>query len=1108
MAEAGRPWLAWAWLALGLALSATLLLAHPAAVVAAWLAQPALALGFSRLRGLRPAQPAPVLQRDLLALATLWGLGGVLLLLAAGWPLAALLETGSLAAALGLGTLSGIALLVLWRAWPAFGQAERSGGSLSVLAAQVGNGGSADAGRGFLVAAAVFVVLAGALALAWPGLVPPGPRPGLVAAFALVSLLAHVVAQRFGTELPAPDRLPANLPIIGDEDDTDAPAPIEAGDPDARLYAATRAGRIEAALAALEDGADPEALPDVADRDQRSLPMLAALLGDLRLLRQLIARGVDLNAEHAGLTPLLAATRDSWHGRPEAVMTLLANGADPRHADAEGNTALHHAARSTDPGVAALLLDAGAVLETLNAEGFSPLGVACASGNWRLARFLIERGAKPEPKGGQPALLAAAAGDDDPAGVQLLLRHKARVDARGQRQRSALHVACASGHVEIVGCLLDAGADRNARDEDGLTPLLEAARNAQAAVLARLAQARPDVAAVDARGRNALVLAAESDAGPELVRHLIAMGVDPEQRDQDGRRAIEHALGAGRWPQVAVLDPSYPLPASVAEGLAGGHFEKSPRELLREALVADRMESAEAMLRLGAGPDAAGLAALLLEFAGEPDLPRFDWLLRHGASADTWLDADGTVLTHLLGRGGYASAALQRLLERAQPVGGRGGLARWLQACLDGEHVTRGHEQLALCLLERGADAFGGAPSDPPLGLAIRLGWLRLAEALLAMGVDPNARDGRGHTPLHAAAALGREGALRIMIRHGASPALCAPDGQTPLGLALAADRRELSHWLEWRQWQLPGRALQPSDLPAAAMAGDDEAVRRLLELGLPVDAVDAQGCSALLRAAGGGHEAVVALLLARGAETRIAARTGATPLSAAISMRHAGVVDQLLRAGAEPDLPLPGQVTPLMLAAALGQPELISRLLAHGANPEARDAQGLAPLHCAALHAFSSRDRQRVLALVDVLLLADVEPDSPSAAGQTPLLLLLGARAEPGTACDEDVLLAALDRLLGEGVALDAQDPRGLTPLHLAALHGLPRVVQRLLREGADRQARDALGRTPHDLAVLRGFVDVAAEFEPARSAGTPSLARFLREPAADDENGPKRSR
>jgi ankyrin repeat protein len=109
-------------------------------------------------------------------------------------------------------------------------------------------------------------------------------------------------------------------------------------------------------------------------------------------------------------------------------------------------------------------------------------------------------------------------------------------------------------------------------------------------------------------------------------------------------------------------------------------------------------------------------------------------------------------------------------------------------------------------------------------------------------------------------------------------------------------------------------------------------------------------------------------------------------------------------------------------------------------------------------------------------------------------LLLLLGARAEAGAACDEDVLLAVLERLLNEGVALDAQDQRGLCALHLAAMHGLLAVVQRLLREGANRGLRDSLGRTAHDLALLRGYVDIAAEFEPTRA--TPSLARFLREP------------
>jgi len=112
-----------------------------------------------------------------------------------------------------------------------------------------------------------------------------------------------------------------------------------------------------------------------------------------------------------------------------------------------------------------------------------------------------------------------------------------------------------------------------------------------------------------------------------------------------------------------------------------------------------------------------------------------------------------------------------------------------------------------------------------------------------------------------------------------------------------------------------------------------------------------------------------------------------------------------------------------------------------------------------------------------------------------TPLLLLLGARAEPGTACDEEVVLAGLERLLDEDVSLDVQDPRGFGPLHLAALHGLLRVVSRLLRAGADPELRDTLNRTPREIAVMRGFIDVAAEFVPATPGAGASMARFLRD-------------
>ena len=1087
-----------ALLLLGLLLAwLPLIVDSPLALAGLVLAQPALLLGWSGLRGSREIRrPRFPLLVDAASVGLLWTLAFALLALIVAWPLQALLDNGALVPALVLSLCVGFAVLGLWRLWPAFAQAARHGQSFSALLSAATRGGNLELARGLVITLLVFSVLALGLVLIWPGVLSGPSRFSGLLLFPLLALFAHGQIHRWADrQQTATIALAETTPVAEPRPGPTSAVEVEVGTADERLYAALRTGRVEAGLDALTGGADAKSLPAAGDRDQRTLSMLAALQGDLRVLRQLIARGVDLNQQHGGLTALLAATRDSWHGRPEAVMTLLANGADARLPDNEGNTPLHHAARSTDPAVAALLLDAGALVDTLNQEGFSPLGIACASGNWRLARFLIEHGARPEPAGGQPALLAAASGDDDPGGAQLLLRHKARVDARGTGQRTALMQACAAGNPDVVAALLDAGADRNAHDSEGLTPLLEAARNGHTAVVARLARAKPDTGAVDERHRNALVLACLAGAEPELLRLLMSLGVDAGQPDDHGRRAIEIAIEHGRWPQVAVLDPGYVLPASVAEGLADGEFAKTPRELLHEALATHRPETAEAMLALGGGSSPDVLAGLLLEFSADDTLVAFDWLCRHGAPADLNRSDQDCVLFQLLDRGGSRQLALLRLLDRGQAVGGRGGLSRFLAACQSGEHTSRGAEQIALALLERGADAFGMAPGqDPPVVLAIRLGWQRLLETLLAQGVDPNVRDSRGHSAIHVAAALGREGALRVLIRAGALPQARSPDGQTALGMALAAGRSDLSHWLEWRGWSLPGRPLQAADLPAAAIAGDLEAVRRLLELGLPVDAVDGQGCTALLRAAGGGHLEIVRRLLDVGADRQLSARTGATPLSAAISMRHAPVVELLLQVGTDSNQALPGGVTPLMLAAALGLPEIAGRLLARGAVVDAIDDQGLSALHCAALHAFTARDRQRVLALFDLLLLADLAPDLANASGHTPLLLLLGARAEAGAACDEAVVLAVLDRLLNEGVSLDAQDQRGLCALHLAAMHGLLSVVERLLREGANRQLRDSLGRTAYDLALLRGYVDIATQFEPSRPA--PSLARFLREP------------
>ncbi|MCZ8164533.1 ankyrin repeat domain-containing protein [Silanimonas sp.] len=1083
---------------LGLAVLPALWPVGAMAVLGPWLAQPALALGMALLS---PAPEAPALRvwwRDAITLAVLWGATLALLGLGFAWPWSSLLETGSLAAALGLGAVVGLAWTVLWRQWTLFAMAARQGGGLAALAAAVP--GTWSLHRGLALAVAVLAATVGAWLLVWP---PPRLLSiwWLAAPYAAGLLAVHAALQRSGHAPEAPPLPPEPVaPRVLEAEDDDEPASPAVGD----VYAHARAGRIDAVIEALDAGADPDALPEPGAPDQRSLPMLAALLPDLRLLRELIIRGADLNQEHAGLTPLLAATRDSWHGRIDAVTMLLANGADPRRADRDGNTPLHHAARSTDPAIAAQLLDAAADLHALNGEAQPPLALALASGNWRVARFLLERGAKPESPGAQPSLLAAAGGDDDdPAGVQLLLKHKAKVDSRDARGRTALLEALAAGHAAIAQVLIDAGASVDAADDEGRTALLEAARSPNPALLPLVLARHPDPAARDVGGRNALALACEAGVEPERLRALLALGIDREARDAAGRRPVDHAVGGGRWALVAVLDPDYPLPGDLDE-VAPGAALKPARERLRDALRARDFRAAQDVLGAEDAPGRVAISMLLLEFADAAGIDVFEWLLEHGAHSDDRVSGMDSVGLLLLDRGLDAELGLRALLAQGQTPQGVGAVARWLAA--NPREPSRA-AAIALHLLERGADPFGPAPNgDSTLGLAAQLPCLPVLDALLQRGVDPAQRDARGHTPLHLAVARGHEAVIKRLVRHGAPADARAADGQTPHGAALARGRRDLAEWLDWGPWKLPGRALQPGDLPAAAMAGDLGAVVRLVALGLAVDGVDAQGCTALLRAAGGGHLAIVDHLLGLHAHTAVAARTGATPLSAAISMRHANVVDRLLAAGADPEQAMPGGVTPLMLASALGLPDLVSRLLRAGADVAARDAQGLTPLHCAALFAFNSRERARVLALFDALLLADADAEATSASEQTPTLLLLGARAEAGASVDEDVLLAALDRLLSEGVSLGQIEHRGLTVLHLAALHGLGRIVERLLREGANPAARDRLGRTPHDLALIRGFVDIAALFQsvrnaeakPAADAGTGDAAAASSSPSA----------
>lgn len=1103
----------------GVVLTAFGLLAGMPGVPVIVLAQPLTALGVVMIARPRPGSGLTARwRRDLPALSVVW-LGAPLLLgLLTVGPFWGLYRQDRLLLAwLASGAVAAMVVLS-WRLWPVWSRVLSEGGPLMAHRRHLDDAGWL-AWRG-LGAVVPFVMLAAFSALPfWSGWQTLSGQVPASLGLALLSPFLHAAivwltpcTQMQGASSTGDTAEEANARMaavsLGDQllaEAAQPPPPLEALVPSQyvpELYEAVRAGRVDRALQLIEAGADVHAPPPAEARDQRQLSAIAAVLPDLRLLRMLIAEGLDLNRVHRGMTPLLAATRDSWHGRPEAVMMLLANGADVRQTDSQGNTALHYAARSADPGVAAQLCDAAAGLDVVNGEGFTPLGVACAGGNWRLARFLLDRGARCEVEHAVPALVAAASSeDDDPIGVQLLLRHKARIDARDSQHRSALHEAAAAGHVAVVDVLLAAGARIEGRDVAGRTPLLDACANGHEAVLDTLQGHRPDLHAHDVEGRNALWLACAADqTSVGLVEQLMTLGVSARIADHAGRCAVDVAAAMGRWRLVVLLDPDYRLPGVVSEqltatdGSVGDTLpDRTPLSLLRDGLSRGDVHGLQDMARLCSSEE---LGQLLHEPALWSQPQAMTWLLAHGADPQQE-DASGhTPAYALLGAGASGLVALDALVELGVPLAGAGGLARLLMAALRDPPSARLTEHQVMTWLDRGTglDLTGlSETGHSALNLAVQLGWLLLAERLLQEGAAREARDSQGRTVLHLVTEQGDAAAVQLLVRQGADPQARLPDGTTPLGMALSQGRDDIARWLDWRIWPLPLRPLAPSDLPAAARAGDGEAVQRLLTLGMDVNAVDVQGCTALLHAAGTGNATLVSYLLAAGADPGRAAGSGITPLGAAVRLRQMATVTALLEAGADIEQRLPGGVSVLMLATTLGLPDMVSRLVAAGADVHATDARQLTALHCAAQFGYTARDRSRLLALFDALLLAGADPNRTAGMELTPLLLLLGAGAEPGTPCDIPVVLAGLERLIDEGVQLETRDARGFGPLHLAALHGQSVLVQRLLRAGVAPSTTDAQGRTPREIAQLRGYVDVAGEFLPAQPGAT-SLARFLR--------------
>ena len=151
-----------------------------------------------------------------------------------------------------------------------------------------------------------------------------------------------------------------------------------------------------------------------------------------------------------------------------AVQQLLNRGFDPNTIDAKGNIGLLLAIREPSLKVAQVLAASPKIeLNSLSAQGESPLMMAALKGQLALAEVLIKKGADVNKTGWTPLHYAATSGQMPM--IRLLLENYAYIDAESPNGSTPLMMASMYGTPDAVKLLIEEGADPLLKNQQGLT---------------------------------------------------------------------------------------------------------------------------------------------------------------------------------------------------------------------------------------------------------------------------------------------------------------------------------------------------------------------------------------------------------------------------------------------------------------------------------------------------------------------------------------------------------------------------------------------------------------------------------------------------------------
>ncbi len=376
----------------------------------------------------------------------------------------------------------------------------------------------------------------------------------------------------------------------------------------------------------VENGADVNARNSSGD----SVLLMAAQKNKKDAGELLLQKGADIFATNMeNNSPLRVAFMDlnveKWFINSETMLMR----------DGSGNTPLHYAAEWKYKQSAQMLIDRGANVSAVNANGESAVFAATKGNSPELIDLLVSKGAPVDSRNvaardnlGNTPVHAAVKWNSKEAAKELL-SYGVDVNAQNLNGKTALSEACKSGKKELSIMLIEKGANVNATDNQGRTVLMDAVQSQNVEIVDMLLSKGANVNVQDLEGKSAYHEAAMSKK-LSLINTIRAAGGNPLSRDKEGNTPLslvfdcdDQTIKAVLGNDTSIVDSDGNTPVHIA---VEKKVDKSLLSMLLDSgyPVSQRNGQGITALNIAVSDNSKELALVLLERGADPFLASAD----------------------------------------------------------------------------------------------------------------------------------------------------------------------------------------------------------------------------------------------------------------------------------------------------------------------------------------------------------------------------------------------------------------------------------------------------------------------------------------------------